>query len=29
LRTHSLVSLGAAVVLIATVASSQGAPDAV
>ena len=28
LRTHALVSLGAAVALIATVASSQGAPDA-
>lgn len=29
LRTHSMVSIGAAVVVLATVASSQGAPDAV
>ena len=28
LRTHALVSLGAAVALLATVAASQGAPDA-
>lgn len=28
LRTHALVSLGAAIVLIATVAASHGAPDA-
>ena len=28
LRTHALVSLGAAVALIATAAASQGAPDA-
>ena len=28
LRTHALVSLGAAIVIIATVGSSQGAPDA-
>lgn len=28
LRTHALVSLGAAIVLIATVGASQGAPDA-
>ncbi len=29
LRTHSLVALGAAIVMIATVAASQGAPDAI
>lgn len=28
LRTHALVSLGAAIAVLATVASSQGAPDA-
>src|SRR5690242_14292326 len=28
LRTHALVSLGAAITLIATVAASHGAPDA-
>jgi putative Mg2+ transporter-C (MgtC) family protein len=28
LRTHALVSLGAAIVLLATVAASHGAPDA-
>jgi len=29
LRTHAMVSIGAAIVVLATVASSQGAPDAV
>ena len=29
LRTHSMVSIGAAIVVLATIASSQGAPDAV
>ena len=29
LRTHSMVSIGAAIVVLATLASSQGAPDAV
>lgn len=29
LRTHSMVSIGAAIVVLATIASSQGSPDAV